>query len=251
MAATTELLLEIGMCGTRSQITKSYFTSPLKLGLPKTEKDRLKIVLMMASAGVLGGDTFLYRIHCRPHTRTLITEQSYTKIFDTGDEGAAKTQHICVDPGASLYYCPQTVIPFAGSRYDSTLMIDIARSSELLYTDIVTAGRVGMGEQFAFRHYHSRVCVHIDGKPAWIDNCLLEPMSMDMQSMLLFDHYTHMGTLYYYYSWDNVMEKILQLHNKSYDKMLVGVSRAFQGVCLRVLAHCAQDIEELFQEVKG
>lgn len=91
----------------------------------------------------------------------------------------------------ALFYCPQAVIPFAGSSYDSVVTIDIKENSELLYTDIVTAGRVGMGEQFAFRYYHSRVCVRIDGLRVWIDDCLLEPGFMDMQNMVLFDHYIY------------------------------------------------------------
>ncbi len=263
--ATAELLMKIGLCGTKSTVTKSYFTSPLKIGLPKTEGDRLKVVLMMASAGVLKGDAFSYRIHCQPHTKTLITEQSYTKLFDTGDAGAAKTQIITVDEGASLYYCPQAVIPFAGSRFDSAVTIDIKENSELFFTDIVTAGRVGMGERFAFHHYHSRVCVRIDGKPAWIDNCLLEPECMDMRSMLFFDQYTHIGTMYCYHPCAGIAgmeadikagieagikagieEKVLQMNNKAHVSMRIGASRAVRGVCLRVLAHSAQDIEELF-----
>jgi len=249
--AATELLLEIGICGKKSGIVKSYFTSPLKLGLPKTQGDRLKIVLMMASAGVLKGDAFTYKICCHPHTKVLLTEQSYTKLFDTGDEGAAKTQDICVDEGASFFYCPQTVIPFAGSSFDNTVTIDLKESSELFYTDIVTAGRVGMGERFVFRRYHSRVSVRIDGKIVWIDNCLLEPKSTDMDNMLFFDGYTHIGIMYYYDPC-NDMEKenrILQQNGRIYDRMWVGASRASRGVCLRVLAHSAQDIEELFGEI--
>lgn len=152
------------------------------------------------------------------------------------------------------------MIPFAGSSYDSVVTIDIKENSELLYTDIVTAGRVGMGEQFAFRHYHSRVCVRIDGLPVWIDNCLLEPGFMDMQNMVLFDHYTHMGTLYYYHGWANaedsgpdhdisaarqteeevpvllgrtdIDEKILQMNGRTYDNMLIGASsQGHPGEC--------------------
>lgn len=245
--AATELWLEIGLCGTKSRIIKSYFTSPLKLGTPKTGGGRLKVVLMMASAGVLKGDLFEYDIQCHPHTKTLITEQSYTKLFDTGDEGAVKTQHICVGEGASLFYCPQAVIPFAGSSFDSAVTFDIEENSELLYTDIVSAGRVGMGERFAFRHYHNRICVRMGGKPIWIDNCLLEPKYMDMENMMFFDRYTHMGTLYYYHAdkkFPFPNEEIFD--REAFDDMTVGISKAVKGVCLRVLAHCAQDIEVLF-----
>lgn len=83
--AATQLFLEIGPY----EIQKSYFTSPLKLGTPRTAGGRQKIVLMMASAGVLKGDAFEYYIRCHKGTNALITEQSYTKIFDMGG-GSAK-----------------------------------------------------------------------------------------------------------------------------------------------------------------
>ncbi|MDE7476871.1 MAG: urease accessory protein UreD, partial [Lachnospiraceae bacterium] len=118
-----------------------------------------------------------------------------------------------------------------------------------LYTDIVTAGRVGMGERFAFRHYHNRICIRINKKPIWIDNCLLNPMLMDMENILFFDGYTHMGTLYYFCPDEKskVTEKIRQLGGRTFENMTVGASSALKGICLRVLAHSAQDIEELFQ----
>lgn len=241
--AATQLFLEIGPFG----IQKSYFTSPLKLGTPRTAGGRQKIVLMMASAGVLKGDAFAYHIHCHKGADALITEQSYTKLFDMGGGSAKKTQHIALDEDASLFYCPQAAVPFAGSSFDNAIDVDVRETSRLLYTDIVTAGRVGMGERFSFRHYHSRVCVRLDGKPVWIDNCILEPGRMDMGNMVLFDGYTHMGTLYYYgKDSEKKEEQLVALCGEFCQNMTAGVSKPLKGVCLRVLAYSAQDIEEFF-----
>lgn len=241
--AITELMLEIGPYG----IQRSYFTSPLKLGTPRTEGSRQKIVLMMASAGVLKGDAFEYRIHCHKGTSALLTEQSYTKIFNTGDGSAKRTQHIILDEDASLFYCPQAAVPFAGSSFDSVINFDIREDSELLYTDIVTAGRVGMRERFLFRRYHNRVCVRLDNKPIWIDNCILEPGWMDMGNMVLFDGYTHMGTLYYFgKDSEKKEERFGAFCSECCQTITAGVSKPLKGVCIRVLAHSAQDIEDFF-----
>ena len=180
----TQLRLDIGLSGKKSSITDCYFTSPLKLGIPNTEGDRLKVVLMMASAGILKGDSFAYSINCQPHTKLLLTEQSYTKIFQTGDVGAKRVQKIQIGEGASLYYHPCATIPFAGSRFDSSLHVNMNRDSEFAYTDIVTAGRVGMGERFFYTHFSNRVTVCVEERPVWIDNCFLEPQSMDVESMI-------------------------------------------------------------------
>ena len=60
----TELKLQIVRKNGRSIIGDSYFTSPLKLGTPDAERDRLNVVFMMASAGILKGDEFVYNIRC-------------------------------------------------------------------------------------------------------------------------------------------------------------------------------------------
>lgn len=248
----TELFLEIENIGNQSRIAKQYFTGPIKPGTPRREDGRLNVMLMMASAGVLKGDVFEYRIHCGQRTRVLLTEQSYTKLFNMGEGRAQKTQHITLDRGASLFYCPQAVIPFAGSSFDSHTDFDLAKDSELLYTDILTAGRVGMGERFLFSRYRSRICVRIDKTPAWIDNCLLEPSPMDMENMVFFDNFTHMGTLYYYGGLcRETEEKILELADRGQEGISIAASRAWNGVCIRALAHSAQEIEMAFDVIKG
>ena len=246
----TELKLHIGMQNGRSVITESHFTSPLKLGTPKTGGKRLKVVLMMASAGILKGDAFSYDIVCDKDTRTFLTEQSYTKIFDTGDGRSDKQQRIELKEGASLYYRPCAVIPFKGSTFDGNMTVNLNKGSEFIYADIVTAGRVGMGERFYFKHYRNRVCVMEDESPVWLDNCLLEPVNMKMDNMIFFDGYTHQGTFYYYGSTERE-EQLLQYAGEENEKICCGVSAALKGVCIRFLAYTAQDIEEAFNDIEA
>ena len=72
----TELRLK--MCSTQAgtQVSERYFTNPLKLGFPRTYGKRRKVVLMMASAGVLKGDCFDYYIECAQNAKMVLTEQS-------------------------------------------------------------------------------------------------------------------------------------------------------------------------------
>lgn len=243
---TTELTLQMKNVDGRSVIADCYFTSPLKIGTPRSEGERANIVLMMASAGVLKGDSFCYDIVCGPQTSVTLTEQSYTKIFNTGEDGARKKLTVEVQEGASLYYHPCAVIPFAGSSFDSDMQVRLTAESEFAYSDIVTAGRIGMGEEFAFRRYRSRVCVSIGDVPVWLDHCLLEPKRMGLDKMLFFDGYTHQGTFYYYGTKDR-MERLAGYETNL--EVLYGVTHAAEGICVRVLAHTAQDVEEMFAEI--
>ena len=237
---TTELKLETGIWYGRTEVIDSYFTSPLKLGIPAAFGERRKIVLMMASAGILKGDTFDYHIRCGAGTKNLLTEQSYTKIFDTGEGGAERRQNIEVLEGASLYYRPCPVIPFKGSRFDGWTQVCLAADSEFAYG--------GMGECFLFSHYRNRVWVTVEGKPVWMDHCLLEPENMSLENLVFFDGFTHQGTFYYY----GPKEKQEQLfsYRPENKEIRYGVSGAVKGIGIRILAGCAQDIERIFEEIE-
>ena len=110
----------------------------------------------------------------------LITEQSYTKIFDTGDGAAFRKQQITLNGNASLYYRPSAVIPFQNSTFDGENDIYLDENSEFAWSDIMTAGRIAMNEQFLFKHYRNRVRVFINNKLIWMDHCLLEPAHIQM-----------------------------------------------------------------------
>lgn len=264
MEKETKLQLEVGIQNQKSIITHQYFTSPLKLGTPRSSNDRLHIVFMMASAGILKGDQFSYEIKCDADTKTKITEQSYTKIFDTGDGGASRRQQITLENNASLYYRPSTVIPFQNSSFDAETDIHLQNHSELAWVDIMSVGRIAMNERFSFRYYRNRVRVFLDNRLIWMDHCLLEPSHLNLDGMLFFDHYTHQGTFYYYgaekkqcklLDWyrnylntsQNILEDQQQPELKK--SISIGMTQCLSGICVRVLANTAQDIEELFDEL--
>ena len=247
-AMITELKLAVTDRYGKSEITEQYFTSPLKLATPKQESGRLRIVLMMSSAGILKGDHFCYEISCGAGTKTMLTDQSYTKIFDTGMGSARKEQHIVLNGDASLYYCPCAVIPFQGSSFYGNTTVSLEKESEFAYSDIVTAGRVGMGERFLFSHFQNRICVKLDGKYVWMDHCRLEPEQMKLSELFFFDGYTHQGT-FYYYGAQKKQEALLSHEPKLEGSQAYGVTQAREGICVRVLAHTAQDIEDIFNEL--
>lgn len=245
----TELRLHVELQNGRTTACERFCTSPLKVGMPKTENDRLHLILMMASAGVLEGDNFHYKMKFGAGTKTLITEQSYTKIFNTGEGGASKHQIISLEGNASLYYRPSTVIPFQNSTYDGELLVDLDSDSEFEWSDIVAAGRVGMGEALAFRRYHSRVLVHSQGVPVFIDHCLMEPMSMPLEKNCFLNGRTHQGSYYYCGPAEREEELLNWFHAANFNALngnpLVSMTQAKRGICVRMLGSNAQDLEEV------
>lgn len=236
----------------RSYRASAYFTAPIKLGEPRTEGNRLQLMLMMASAGILASDSFSYDIRCQAGSRALITEQSYTKLFDMGDAGlATREMSVALEAGASLWYRPCAVVPFRNSDFRGKTEIRMEKGSELLWTDIFTAGRVGMGERFLFRRYENLLRVWYEDQLIWHDRTLLKPAELAMENRYFYRDYTHQGSCFYCGS-EAAEARILAMNfsDPRYSRIYAGASQAARGVCVRVLAKQAQDIEELFSEIQ-
>lgn len=246
----TTLDLQLTQINNKTEVKKAYFTSPLKLGYPSVDSySRLKIVFMMASAGMLKGDSHNYNIFCEEATRAIITDQSYCKIFNTEDGLAKRKVNVVLENDASLIYRPQSVIPFKESTYCGNATFTLKENSELAYFDIFVSGRVGMGESFEFNKYSNRIQVNLGEKPVWIDNCSLCPSRQKVLDGFYFDNHTHMGTFYYY----GKSEVVEQLSNYICENKNIysGVSLAAHGITIRFLGYSSQDIEEEFDKLQS
>lgn len=243
----TELRLIVKNNNDKTYIDDCYFTSPLKIGTPNYEKDRLLAVIMMASAGVLKGDCFDYYIECAQNAKMVLTEQSYTKLFDMGEGSAVKRVRINVGEKASLYYKQCAVIPFKNSCFESSTTISLSEKSEFAICDIIAAGRVGMGEAFLYKHYRSRIEVQLEGRSVWLDQCVLEPKRNKLQNLVYFGKYTHQGLFYYF--GDKQKQIALIKYEPDTDNIEYAVTEAYRGIVVRVLACSAQEIEEVFGEI--
>lgn len=248
----TQLRLKIGNTDNGTQIAEQFYTSPLKLGFPNSYGKRKKVVLMMASAGVLKGDCFDYKIQMREDSCALVTEQSYTKLFDMGNDGQARKQvEITVERGASLYYKPCALIPFKNSCMIAETEVYLDREAEFACCDIFSAGRVAMGEAFAFRKYQNQMRIYVDQVLVWNDHCKLEPQKMDYTNLIYFGKYSHQGNFYYYGPNDKMAELMEHARKMEIDFQDIywGITEAKKGICVRALANSAQDLEELFAKL--
>ncbi|MGN1119922.1 MAG: urease accessory protein UreD, partial [Oscillospiraceae bacterium] len=132
-------------------ISDSFFSSPIKIAKPFYRPDYTEIMMMTASAGMLDGDVYDIEIIVKKGASLKLTGQSFTKIFKSGEKnGAAQRVRITVEDGVRLIYCPQPVIPFADSIFDSRTEVFLEDNASFLMQDIFSCGRNAMGEAFAF-----------------------------------------------------------------------------------------------------
>jgi len=188
-------------------ISDCFFTSPYKLAKPFYNEDApsqnayTEIMIMCASPGVLSGDIYNMRFDLSENTKTIITEQSYRKLYNANKTSRQNTG-IQLGENASLYYVPYPVIPFAGSRFNSKTEIKLRGSSRLIYGDIMSCGRQGMGEQFAFKELTSRTAIYIDEGLNFLDNNYMvngdSEYDIDFSGLGFFETYSCQGVFVLY-----------------------------------------------------
>jgi urease accessory protein len=178
------------------------------------------------------------------NTKTVISEQSYRKLFNTGDAFSQQNTKIKVGENASLYYVPYPVIPFEGSRFRSRTEIDLRPSSKMIYGEILSCGRQGMGEKFAFAEFSSRTTVSVDGKTVFLDNSRLVGGEADFSGIGFFEEYSCQG-LFFFYGYDGVL-KDFSLEED--DEVQGALSKSSAGYTARILGKSADGVFKFAQK---
>jgi urease accessory protein len=223
----------------RTVVADCRFTYPLKIAKPFYRDDRYtEIMVMCASPGMLAGDFYDTRFELGDNTKTIISAQSYQKLYD----GAAEqTTRISVGEGASLCYLPYPTVPFAGSRFRGRTEITLTRSSRLFFGEILTCGRTGMGEQFAFSEFSSRISVRVDGKLVFLDNNRLCPSEAALNGIGFFECYSCEGLLYLFGADSITLPQTNGIE--------AAVSKAREGYAVRVLGNSGDAVYEFSRKV--
>jgi len=212
-----------------------FFTSPFKVAKPfYRDNGYTEIMVMCASPGILAGDRYDIRLDLSHNTKTIISEQSYRKLYNTGDGFSQQNTRIQAGKNAALYYVPYPVIPFAGSRFRSRTDIDLHSSSKLIFGEIFSCGRDGMGERFAFSEFSSRTAVSVDGKPVFLDNTRLFGGEADFSGLGFFEGHSCQG-VFFLYGFDDVFLP-------ECEGIQAAVSKSSAGFTIRALADGANNL---------
>jgi urease accessory protein len=223
-------------------MTDCSFSSPLKIAKPfYRDNGYTELMIMCASPGILSGDRFDMQFDLGENTKTIISTQSYQKLYNTGDDTARQNVKIQAGENAFLLYCPHPVIPFAQNRFHSDIEIALKRGSRLFFGDILCCGRHGMGERFAFSRYQARTLVSVESEPAFLDVCRLVPQEAAVDGMGFFEGYACQGLLYLY-----GYEHISLPENPHLEAAL---TKAYEGYTVRILSDDAAAIYQFAKEL--
>lgn len=173
------------------------FTAPFKVMHPFYEKkDVMTVMLLTASAGIMAGDRQEINLCAKERSSLEFVSQAYEKIHQMEEGYASRRIHLTVGSHACLRYLPLPAIPFAGSDYRCTAEVELEdETSQFVFREILSCGRVAYGEEFQYRRFQSRVCISQGGRLVYRDNACYEPGQMDMGNFGMYEGFTHLASL--------------------------------------------------------
>ena len=121
------------------------------------------IYIMSSSGGILQGDEQKIDVVMGRNSAARITTQSATKIYKM--EGGYASQYINIhsQEGSYLEFVPHQIIPFKSSRFYQEVNLEVEENAVLIYSEIISAGRIASGEKFDFDLCFLRTSAHRNG----------------------------------------------------------------------------------------
>ena len=173
----------------RTRLVHSLTRPPLTVGRTlypdEALRDLAHLILANPTAGIFAGDRLAIRVRVLAGGRAHLTTQAATRLHpmpprpagvQRGPRAATQRIHLLVEPGAALEWLPDPMIPFRNARFSQTTTLTVAPGGTLIYSDMLTPGRVAMGESLAYTRLQSRLQVQTpDQRPLYREAFSLLP----------------------------------------------------------------------------
>lgn len=251
----SNLYIKVAGNAEKSVLKKTQFTAPFKIMSPfYDEQNRMSLMVVSVSAGIMAGDRQHVQIDLEKNAQIEIHSQSFEKIHKMdNDSNASRHTILNIAAGAALLYSPLPTIPFAGSSYESTTDIYLEDStSRLFYSEILSCGRSGRGERFAYKSYKNLTKVYQENHLIYMDNAIYEPAKQNPELFCMYEGYSHLlNLLLVNIPCSADQEAALQTYLSDQADIEGGLSRTeTNAVCVRALANSSEMLIDLTNKTK-
>jgi len=147
--------------GLRTILTRSSCSSPWHHFPPSYLDDSgcAYTWLVNPSGGLVGGDHVSVEARLHAGTHVLMTSPSANRVYRSLTEPVLQEIRLSVGPNARLEWLPEITIPFAGSRFRQSILVDLAPGATVVLWDAMASGRVAMRERWAFASLENEICI--------------------------------------------------------------------------------------------
>jgi len=171
------LRLRAERLGIRSVLTAVERTAPFHPGPAAYPDGRTpETIVQGVGPGIFPGERLLAEVAVGPGAALVVRGQGATKVYPSPTGAAARSEtRLVVAAGGALWWLPGELIPFRDALLRQETTARLAAGSRLALLDLLTRGRLAMGERDAFARLDLRLRVEREGRPLLIERALLEP----------------------------------------------------------------------------
>ena len=150
------------------------------------------------SGGILGGDCLSVTANVGAGAKAQLTTPGATRIYchRANFSDAVQTTILQVETGGLLEYLPDSVIPFAQSRYCQKTQIHLADDAGLFWWEIIAPGRIAYQEAFAYDLLEMQTDIMVGSTPIAIERLRFSPTQDQPASIVRLGKYTYWTTFY-------------------------------------------------------
>jgi urease accessory protein len=188
---------ENGKTSVKNQFSKVPLYAQRALYLEEAIPSMAYMYIISPSGGILQGDRYRIDITLRNEAMAHITTQGATRVYRMEKNFA--TQIINIDVGESCYfeYVPDQIIPYKDCRFYQIANLNVHDTASLIYSEMVTPGRVAGGEHFEYDIcYMKAVGKNQLGRFRFQDVAILEPKKRNMRAFGILEKSDVFGTVY-------------------------------------------------------
>jgi len=212
------------------------------------------LYVMSPSGGILQGDRYRTDVLLKNKAVAHMTTQGATKIYSMNSNSASQIVNITLDENSYLEYIPDQIIPYKNSRYYQKVRLKVHENSTLVYSEILTPGRVAMGESFEYDICYLRThCMNQDNKIRFLENTKIEPKKQKLKDFGILGEYSIVGTVYILTRQEDVIELENTINENIRDIGTISVGTSLlpdeSGIIIRILGNKTDSVFEMIFKI--
>ncbi len=214
------------------------------------------LYVVSTSGGILQGDRYRIDVTLKKNSKAHITTQGATRIYSMNSNSATQMINITLHEDSYLEFIPDQIIPYKTSRFYQKVNLDVHDSATMIYSEIITPGRVAMKESFEYDVcYLKTVSCNQKKIPRFTDIANLEPKSQKLLSFGILGDYTIIGSVYVLSKKDSILKLhgiISNIISKN-SEISGGVSymKDDTGLLVRILGNQTELVKDMILEMVG
>lgn len=233
--------------------TKSPLLVQKALYTDSNNPNKAHIYLMSSAGGMLQGDTLRINIHAKENTETYVTTQAATKIYKAENQDCSQYINILAEKESFLEFLPKQIIPHKDSRFSQEVNISFDKSSTLIYSEILSAGRIAHGEKFDFDSIRMQfTCKDLGGIILFSESSNFMPKNRKSKFNSLFGNQDLYSTIYIISKKIDSEKLSLKIYEFFKTNPLVGCSQLpnNSGIVIRILSNSIDEINDLISTIR-